>query len=352
MQELRQIKAGECGLSWTGRSVAILSTEQVKYGCLERGMDTPSGQLGSYRAFHIMVRMVKCWVRAGFWMLIALSGGLVAQASESPLALRLAGYFRTHSPAPDLLNGVDLVAAERIQDEYVARLQQDMGSVVGYKAGLTAPAAQRRFAVDHPLLGILLRDMLQASPARLSLRSGARLLVEADLLLRVSDSSINHARDWSELLRAVDAVIPFVEVPDLLYAPDVRITAPLLQAANVGARWGVAGTPIPLRAGQDWYRRLAEFQASLQTPQGEFAQGQGRDLLGHPLAVVEWLRDAVQARGRHLNPGDLLSLGSLTPLRPAQVGHLRAVYTGLDPSGPVVVDLEFVADDAASISTR
>lgn len=296
-----------------------------------------------------MMKALNCVM---FWLWIALSSGVTAQDLAPPAAARLAEQFEAHAFALDVLSGADLATAEQVQNAYVIQLMQTMGGVVGYKAGLTSTAAQQYFGVDHPLLGFLLRDMLLPSPARLSVQSGARLLVEADLLLRVADVSINHARNWAELLCAIDVVIPFVEVPDLLYAPEVRISAPLLQAANVGARWGVVGTPIPLRAGEDWHRRLAEFQVSLQLSQGETITGQGRDLLGHPLAIVEWLRDAVQARGRHLSPGDLLSLGSLTPLRPAQLGSLRAVYTGLDPAGPVSVDLEFISGAATPVSTQ
>jgi len=292
-----------------------------------------------------MMKALNC---VGFWLWIALCSGVTAQDLAPVAAARLAEQFEAPAFASDVLSGADLITAEQVQDAYVLRLMSSMGGVVGYKAGLTSRVAQQRFSVDHPLLGLLLHDMLLPSPARISVQSGARLLVEADLLVRVADVSINQARDWSELLRAIDAVVPFIEVPDLLYDPQVRITAPLLQAANVGARWGVLGTPIPLRAGEDWHRRLAEFQVSLESSQGEPITGQGRDLLGHPLAIVEWLRDAVQARGRHLNPGDLLSLGSLTSLRPAQLGSLRALYTGLDPAGPVTVELEFISSAMAS----
>jgi 2-keto-4-pentenoate hydratase len=292
-----------------------------------------------------MMKALNC---VGFWLWIALCSGVTAQELAPAAAARLAGQFEASAFAPDVLSGADLITAEQVQDAYVLRLMPLMGGVVGYKAGLTSLVAQQRFSVDHPLLGLLLHDMLLPSPARISLQSGARLLVEADLLVRVADVSINHARDWVGMLRAIDVVIPFIEVPDLLYAPHVQITAPLLQAANVGARWGVLGTPIPLRAGEDWHRRLAEFQVSLAFSQGEPITGRGRDLLGHPLAIVEWLRDAVQARGRQLSPGDLLSMGSLTSLRPTQLGSLRAVYTGLDPAGPVTVELEFISGAMAS----
>ena len=45
---------------------------------------------------------------------------------------------------------------------------------------------------------------------------GARPLYEADLLVRVKDAAINHARTPEEVLQHIDQVIPFIELPDLV----------------------------------------------------------------------------------------------------------------------------------------
>ncbi|NIR60479.1 MAG: hypothetical protein GWO02_13690 [Gammaproteobacteria bacterium] len=43
-------------------------------------------------------------------------------------------------------------------------------------------------------------------------------------------------------------------------------------------------------------------------------------LLDHPLAVVRWLHDALAAEGAASHPGDLLSPGTLIPLRAVRPG--------------------------------
>ena len=72
--------------------------------------------------------------------------------------------------------------------------------------------------------------------------------------------------------------------------------------------------------------------------------GNGSDLLGHPLNVVFWLVQHLRQRGDGLQPGDLISLGSLTKPQPPHPGQYLAEYTGLDPSGPVTVNVEFLAE--------
>ena len=276
-------------------------------------------------------------------IVLAVVAGL-ATATDAPesVARQLFAHYETASPAPAPLSRPDLQQAAQVQNAYLALLTETYGARIGYKAGLTGSAAQQRFGVDHPLLGLLFAGGYQDAPGQLNIDAGARLLVETDLVVRVADAAINTARDWPGLLAGLDVMYPFIELPDLLYATATTIDAPLLLAANVGARAGVLGAPIPFSPDEDWHRRLAEFQVQMHYADGSVATAQGQQLLGHPLAVVEWIRDAVLARGESLQPGDLLSLGSLTPPRPVQPGRVLARYEGLDPRGPVSLTLDLL----------
>ncbi|NEP54188.1 MAG: hydratase, partial [Moorea sp. SIO3C2] len=63
---------------------------------------------------------------------------------------------------------------------------------------------------------------------------------------------------------------------------------------------------------------------------------------GNPLQVVLWLKDSLKASGKVLKQGDLLSLGSMTPLIPVKSGTtIRAQYIGLDPKGKVEISVSF-----------
>ena len=62
---------------------------------------------------------------------------------------------------------------------------------------------------------------------------------------------------------------------------------------------------------------LAALTVSLQAEGAEPVTGKGEMLLGHPLDVVLWL---IGHGGARLEPGQMISLGSLSPLVEAKPG--------------------------------
>ena len=123
----------------------------------------------------------------------------------------------------------------------------------------------------------------------------------------------------------------------------VKIDGPKLAAVNVAARYGVVGTPIQIQPTQKWFERLEKFQLHILDEKGTvLAEGTGSNILGHPLNVVLWIKDSLNAEGIQLKKGDLLSLGTITKLMPTQPNTtIRAKYIGLDPRGPVEISVKF-----------
>lgn len=260
------------------------------------------------------------------------------------MAAYFAGQYQAAGELMVPAAGLDSETAQAVQGRFVDLLLPTLGPVVGYKAALTSRTVQTRFGVSHPVAGRLLRGMLRQSPARIRADSGVRLAVEGDLLVRVGNESINQAQTADELLAGLEAVIPFLEVPDLLLRRGEKPSAAVLLALNAGARFGVTGNAVPLHNDRSWRQRLSEFEVILYDGAGAtLARGQGKDLLGHPLEVVRWLRDTLNAQGIQLVQGDLLSLGSLTPVLPVASGRtIRASYLGLDPEQPLDVSVTIV----------
>lgn len=268
-----------------------------------------------------------------FGLIILFSGcNRSGEPSVSPAEL-----FLSRTPIPSADTSMTLEAAYQAQAAFVKRLQERYGPVVGYKVGLTSQKAQQRFGVHHPIMGVLLERMLLPQGATISTDFGARPMFELDLLVRVGDERINQARTTAEALQYLDAVIPFIELPDLAYAEDVPLNAAALVAVNAGARLGIMGDPIPITPEGDWLQRLSEFEAKIAQDTTVIGGGFGRDLLGHPLNAVMWLKNEVHKRGMKLKKGDLLSLGGLTPPQPVKPGSLiRARYMNLDPRRTIV----------------
>jgi 2-keto-4-pentenoate hydratase len=256
---------------------------------------------------------------------------------------KLAEQFLKKIPVTSYEQAMTMEQAMKIQAQFIKGLKPTFGEVVGYKAGLTNPDVQKAFGVTHPVRGTLLKKMLLKSGAEIEANFGSLSLYEGDLILRVGNGKINKATTPQEVLKCIDAAIPFIELPDITYARGVKINGPALVAVNVGARFGVAGSPIPVKASKEWMDRLKNFKLQILDEKGSvLTEGRGDSLLGDPLNVVIWIRDSLKAEKKKLNKGDLLSLGSLTKLTPTVPNTtVRARYVDLDPKGPVEITVKF-----------
>jgi 2-keto-4-pentenoate hydratase len=178
--------------------------------------------------------------------------------------------------------------------------------------------------------------MLLKSGAVVEANFGARPLYEADLLVRISSASVNQAKTVDEVLAAIDQVIPFIELPDLVVQAPPKLNGPAIGAINVGARFGAMGTPIAVLRSVEFSNALRDMVTIVKADGAEVDRGKGSDVLDHPLNAVVWLVKDLAREGRALKPGDLVSLGSFSKLLPPKPGlAVEVQYQGL-PGNPVV----------------
>jgi len=273
---------------------------------------------------------------------VACATGVQAECLSDAQADDLAAHYLARTPAanPEGLSDADGACTRA---KFNARIAPRLGKVVGYKAGLTNPAVQKRFGTDKPVWGTLYEGMVQPSGATIDAAFGARPLFEADMLVRVKSAAVNQARTPMEVLEAIDQVIPFIELPDLLVQAPPKLNGAGVSAINVGARLGVAGQPLAVPALRAERYALLDalrgMQVTLADAQGAvLGRGKGSDILEHPLNAVVWLAQALRQEGIALQPGDLVSLGSFSPLLPPKPGlTVTATYEGLPGAQPVRV---------------
>lgn len=279
-----------------------------------------------------------CWFRSlALAATVACAGAGAAQAAclgdAEVLALMAAYAARQPAANPEGLSTAD---GECSRAKLLKLLDARFGAPVGYKAGLTNPAVQKRFNHDAPVWGALYAPMLLKSGAVVDAAFGARPLFEADLLVRVASAAVNQARTPMEVLAAIDQVIPFIELPDLVVQAPPKLNGPAIAAINVGARLGVLGTPIAVQGTVAFSDALRDMVTVVTADAVELDRGKGSDVLEHPLNAVVWLAKDLAREGRALKPGDLISLGSFSKLLPPKPGMAVAVqYLGL-PGDPVV----------------
>lgn len=270
-------------------------------------------------------------------LLLATALGADAQAaclSDEQVAALYASYqARTPAANPE---GLDNADGECTRAKFNRLLARDLGQPVGYKAGLTNPAVQKRFNADAPVWGTLYAPMLLANGATVDAAFGARALYEADMLVRVSSEAINRATTPEQVLAAIDAVIPFIELPDLVVQAPPKLNGAAISAINVGARLGVLGAPITVQRTAEFSDALRDFVAVVKADGVEVDRGKGSDVLDHPLNAVVWLARDMARAGQAMQVGDLISLGSFSRLLPPKPGlAVEVVYQGL-PGTPSV----------------
>ena len=271
-----------------------------------------------------------------------VSTGLQAAClDDAQVQAMVDGYFaRTPAATPEGLSDAD---GSCTRAKFHALMQPRLGKVIGYKAGLTNPGVQKRFGTDQPVWGRLYEGSLLESGATVEATFGARALYEADMLVRVRSDAINRATDPAQVLEAIDQVIPFIELPDLLVQAPPKLNGPGVAAINVGARLGVVGKAIPVPSGAAeraaMLDALRDMKVTLTDAAGTaLGGGTGSEILGHPLNAVVWLAKALAAEGIALKPGELVSLGSFSALLPPKAGlEVTARYDGLPGAAPVEV---------------
>lgn len=275
---------------------------------------------------------------------LSLMTALTAAHAACPDAAEieaLAKSYAAKTPAKAFAADLSMSDAQCARDKLVTALQGNYGKVIGYKAGLTNPAVQQRFGHAAPVRGVLLEKMLLKSGATVPAAFGARPLFEADLVVEVADERVNDAKTPLDVARALINVYPFIELPDLVLDPQVKMNGPLITAVNVGARLGVLGAPIAVQADDTFVASLASMDVVMSDASGEIDKGKGAAILEHPLNAVIWLAQDLKASGNKLRKGDLLSLGSFTKLVPPKAGQrVTVIYKGLPGDPSVSVNFE------------
>ena len=236
-------------------------------------------------------------------------------------------------------NDISLADAECAKRKLGTKLRPVLGDLVGYKAAFTNPALQQRFGVDGPKWGYMYdRNMIDII-ATLPADFGARPLVEADFIVEVSDPRLADAKTPLEALGYLEALVPFIELPDLML--EGQFSGNAMVATNVAFRGGVLGMEIPVQKTQAFLDSLASMTVVMtdDAENKEIGRVKGSVLMDNPINAAMWLAQALKKDGIRLKKGDLLSLGGFIPPIPTKAGmKARVQYIGLPGDPQVTVE--------------
>ncbi|WP_371319890.1 2-keto-4-pentenoate hydratase [Variovorax sp. dw_308] len=275
----------------------------------------------------------------------ALASGAQAECMSDADVAAMAAAMVARTPAPNPPQDFSEADASCTRAKLNKLLLARYGTPIGYKAGLTNASIQKRFGYDKPVWGVLYQGMVLDNGATVDAAFGARPLYEADLLVRVRSDAINRAKTAADVMAAIDQIVPFIELADLTVQSTTALNGPGVTAINAGARLGVKGLAVLVPQADFAQAYLLDALRDMTvriTDSGtgaELARGKGSDILGQPLESVVWLADALAREGLAMRPGDLISLGSFSPLLTPRAGQsVQVSYDGLPGAQSVAVN--------------
>ena len=188
----------------------------------------------------------------------------------------------------------------------------------GWKIAATSRAGQEHIAVDGPLAGRLLSEMVHPDGATLTIGANRMRVAEAEFAFRMSRDLPPRAAPYGidEVLDAVAALHLAIEVPDSRFDDFTVAGAAQLIADNACAHQFVLGPEAP-----DTWRRmdLASHRVVGQVGSRLSREGCGANVLGDPRLALVWLVNELSRHDLTLAANQIVTTG--TCLVPLEIGE-------------------------------
>ncbi len=250
--------------------------------------------------------------------------------------MAVAAAYINKTPMESFAHVRNMEEAYCAQGMLAAEIGRSMGVMVGYKAAFTSNSVREQYQTQTPQRAFLYEKMFLKNGATVHSNFGARPNVTADLILVIKDYDLLEARTPLEALSHISHIMPFIELSDLMLQEEIPVTPLHLVATNMGTRLGILGAPIPVRATQEFLDDLANMIVIMRDQDGnELGRAQGNEMLGNPIAALQWLAKDLEQNAQRIQMSDRISVGAFFPGHTPSPGLVVTVqYLGLpgDPS--------------------
>ena len=243
---------------------------------------------------------------------IERAAGLLAEARLA--RRRLAGL-------PEDCRPPDEAAAYRVQDALHARLgAAGHGVLAGHKIGCTTAVMQQFLGIANPCAGGVFAPTVQQRAGSFAHAGFRHVGVECEIAVRLARRlpAAGAPYDEAGVAAAVGACMAAIEVVDDRYEDYRSLDTPTLIADDFFNAGCVLGEPA-----ESWRELdLAQVQGRMTINGSEVGRGRGGDILGHPFKALAWLANGLAARGRDLQAGEFVLLGSVVQTHWIAAGDL------------------------------
>ncbi|AEH89799.1 MULTISPECIES: fumarylacetoacetate hydrolase family protein [Mesorhizobium] len=184
----------------------------------------------------------------------------------------------------------------------------------GWKIAATSLAGQRHINVDGPMAGRLLAEKAVEVGGTVSLATSKMCVAEIEFAFRFGRQLPPRPAPYeiAEVVDAVAALHPAIEIPDSRYDDFCAVGAPQLIADNACANLFVIGEAVE----DDWRDvDLAKHPVVGFVSGKSQHNGSGAAVLGDPRIALTWIVNELSGLGIALEPGQVVITGTcVTPI--------------------------------------
>jgi len=239
--------------------------------------------------------------------------------ARSEIADKIYHCHQSHQQIPLLTEtypAFELADAYAIQQQVIERFATAGDPVKGYKIGLTSKVMQEMAGTNEPDYSAMPASFFFDESTPIARSHFNRPMVEIELAFVIGRPLDGANATLSEVIRAIDYVLPAIELVDFRVAlgPGMQVIDSIADMAAVG---GVVLGGRP--------RKLHELD--LRGVAGELIinsevrdSGTAAAVLGNPLTAVRWLATKMAAMGSQFAPGDTILSGSFVRALPIEAG--------------------------------
>src|ERR1700760_1136853 len=201
------------------------------------------------------------------------------------------------------------------------------GKLFGWKIAATSEAGQKHINVAGPMAGRILADTVIADGGTAAMHGNEMRVAEPEFCFRMARDLPPRPTLYSvsEVLDAVAALHPAIEIPDSRFADFVRAGEAQLIADNACAHLFVLGAATSA----DWRGRDLIEERPVITLRGQKFIGHGKNVLGDPRVALAWLANELRGLGIPLKAGEVVTTGPCHPPLPIQSGDRLAADFGV-----------------------